>query len=138
MIKQNDILLPVTSLLTILLMSLHLTDDIVRGYEKWGFEKLTFVLILVVWLCGTLLLAERRLGKVIMLLGGLLASLMPAAHMRGTGAFVKTPGAFFFIWTIIAVGATGALSVILAARGPWRRKIENGKLKIENGGSGSA
>ena len=116
MIKPK-VLLIVTSLLSILLASIHVTDDIVRGYEKWGFEKLSFVLILVVWLSGTLLLAERRSGHVIMLLGGLLAAVMPAAHMRGTGAFVKSSGAFFFIWTLFALGATGTLSVILAARG---------------------
>ena len=113
---NRNVLLTVMSLVTIVLMSIHLTDDIVRGYEKWGFEKLSFLLILVVWLSGTLLLGERRVGQVIMLLGGLLASLMPAAHMRGSGAFVKSSGAFFFIWTILAVGATGAMSAILAVR----------------------
>lgn len=114
---KNNVILTVTSLLSILLLSLHVTDDIVRGYDKWGYDKLSFVLILVVWLYGTLMLAERRSGHVIMLLGGLLAALMPAIHMRGTGAFVKTPGAFFFIWTLFAVGATGTMSVILAVRG---------------------
>ena len=127
MIKHN-VLLTVTSLLSILLVSIHVTDDIVRGYDQWSFEKLSFVLILVVWLYGTLVLAERRSGHVIMLLGGLLAALMPAIHMRGTGAFVKSSGAFFFIWTLFAVGATGALSVILAARA----LRESRKLKIEN------
>jgi hypothetical protein len=116
MTRQNA-LLTVTSLLSLLLVSIHVTDDIVRGYEKWGFEKLSFVLILVVWLYGTLVLPERRIGRVIMLLGGLLAAIMPAAHMRGTGAFVKSNGAFFFIWILFAAGSTGVLSAILAARG---------------------
>ncbi len=122
MIKQKAIL-TATSLLSILLLSIHVTDDIVRGFDKWGFEKLSFVLILVVWLYGTLLLAERRSGHIIMLLGGLLAALMPAIHMRGTGAFVKSSGAFFFIWTLFALGAAGTLSVILAARGLRRGTI---------------
>jgi hypothetical protein len=113
---KPNIILTVTSLLSILLFSIHVTDDIVRGYEKWGFEKLSFVLMLVVWLYGTSMLAERRSGQIIMLLGGLLTSLMPAIHMRGTGAFVKSSGAFFFIWTLFALGATGTLTAILAAR----------------------
>jgi hypothetical protein len=116
MLKPNA-LLTVTSLLSILLASIHVSDDIVRGFEKWGFEKLSFVLILVVWLYGTLMLAERRSGKAIMILGGLLALVMPVAHMRGTGAFVKSDGAFFFLWTLFALGATGTLSVILSVRG---------------------
>jgi hypothetical protein len=127
---KHKAILTVTSLLSILLLSIHVTDDIVRGFDKWGFEKLSFVLILVVWLYGTLLLAERRSGHVIMLLGGLLAALMPAIHMRGTGAFVKSSGAFFFIWTLFALGATGTLSVILAARG--LRSLGKPELKIEN------
>ena len=113
---KPNLMLTVTSLLSVLLLSLHVTDDIVRGYDKWGFDKLSFVLIIVVWLYGTLMLAERRSGRIIMLLGGLLAALMPAIHMRGSGAFVKSSGAFFFIWTLFVVGATGALSVILAVR----------------------
>jgi len=135
---KRNVLLTVMSLLSIVLASLHVTDDVVRGYEKWGFEKLSFVLILVVWLCGTLLLAERRSGHVIMILGGLLAAIIPAVHMRGTGAFVKSSGAFFFIWTLFALGATGTVSVILAVSGLWsgRRSSgavdQGGELKIEN------
>lgn len=113
---KNNVLLTVTSLLSLLLLSIHVTDDIVRGFDEWGFEKLSFVLILLIWLYGTLILTERRSGQVIMFLGGLLAALMPAIHMRGSGSFVKTSGAFFFIWTLFAVGVTGAFSAILAMR----------------------
>lgn len=113
---KENVLLTVTSLLSMVLLSIHVTDDIVRGYDQWSFEKLSFVLILVVWLCGTLLLSGRRAGRIIMLLGGLLAALMPAIHMRGTGAFVKTSGAFFFIWTLLALGAAGAMTFILSVR----------------------
>ena len=59
-----------------------LTDDIVRGISKGGPSN-TAVLILVVWLYGTLVLAERRSGYVIMLLVGLFAAAMPVIHMRG-------------------------------------------------------
>ena len=113
--KQNG-MLTLTSLLSIVLLSIHVTDDIVRGYDKWGWDKLSFVLILVVLLYGTLL-AGRKAGHIIMLLGGLMAALMPAIHMRGTGSFVKSSGGFFFVWTLFALGATGALSFILAVRG---------------------
>jgi len=82
------------------------------------------VLISVVWLCGTLLLAERRLGYVIMLLGSLLSLGVPVLHMKGAGVGVasgiaKSSGAFFFIWTMITLGVTGLFSVILSARGLW-------------------
>ena len=113
---KEKLLLTITSLLSLLLLSIHVTDDIVRGYDRWGFDKLSFVAILVVWLIGTLLVPDRRSGGIIMLLGGFLAGAMPAIHMRGTGAFVKTPGAFFFVWTLFALGALGTMTFILAIR----------------------
>ena len=45
--KQN-LLLTITSLLSILFMTFHLTDDIVRGFEKGGVSDLTAVPIFVV------------------------------------------------------------------------------------------
>ena len=45
-------------------MTFHLTDDIVRGWLSGTAINLTAVPICVVWLYGTLLLAERRSGYV--------------------------------------------------------------------------
>jgi len=123
-------MLTITSLLSILLFTFHLADDIGRGFENGGVSNLTAVPIFVVWLYGTLALAERRSGYVIILLGSLLGLAVPVAHMMGKGVGVGSriagsSGAFFFIWTIIALGVTALFSVILAVRGlwglPWRR-----------------
>jgi len=111
---KPNVILTVTSLLAILLSSIHVSQDIVRGADSWGRQSLVGVLILVVWLYGTLVLAERRSGLVIMLVGGLLAAAMPVIHSRVN---LAKSGAFLFIWTLFALGATGSLSVILAARG---------------------
>jgi len=111
---KPNVILTVTSLLAILLSSIHVTHDIIRGTDSWGRQSLVGVLILVVWLYGTLVLAERRSGLVIMLVGGLLAAAMPVIHSRVN---LAKSGAFLFIWTLFALGATGSLSVILAARG---------------------
>ena len=114
-------LLRVTSLLSILLMTFHITDDIVRGISPAAADNIGGVVIFVVWLVGTLLLAERRLGVVIMLLGGLFAAAMPVLHMRGARypTIASSGDGFFFIWTLFAVGITGTFSVILAARALW-------------------
>ena len=114
------------SLLLILFLTLHLADDIVRGVENGGLSNLVGgVLISVVWLYGTLVLAERRSGYIITLLGGLFSLVVPIAHMRGKGVGVtssigNSSGHFFFVWTLIAIGVTGLFSVILSARGLWR------------------
>ncbi len=123
-------MLTVTSLLSILFFTLHLSDDIVRGFEPGGFKQVSGLLILVAYLYGTLVLAGRRSGYIIILLGSLLTSLMPLAHMRGAGLvggrIAHSSGMFFWVWTLLAVGVTAPFSVILSVRGlwglPWRRR----------------
>ena len=119
---KHNVMLTITSLLSILFMTFHLTDDIIRGMEKGGLSNLVAVPIFVVWLYGTLVLAERRSGYVIMLLGSLFAAGMPVLHMIGKGVggeFAKSSGAFFFVWTLLALGVTGTFSVVLSVRGLW-------------------
>lgn len=120
---KDKVTLTITSLLSILLFLFHLTDDIIRGIEPGGLSNLVGGgLILVVWLFGTLVLAERRSGYGIMLLGGLFAAVIPYLHMRGAGVggeLARTSGAFFFVWTLLALGVTGPFSVILSLRGLW-------------------
>src|SRR5262250_1217426 len=121
---KTNVTLTITSLLSVLFTTLHLTDDIVRGMESGTLATLAAVPILVVWLYATLVLAERRSGYVIILLGSLLGSVVPVVHMMGKGVGVggniaKSSGAFFFVWTLIALGVTALFSVILSARGLW-------------------
>lgn len=116
---KRTVMLTVTSLLSILLCSIHITHDIVRGIDKPGLNNVIGVLILVVWLYGTLVLAERRSGLIIVLLGAILAAGIPILHWRGAGVsseFVKTSGGFLFMWTLYALGVTGTFSFILSVR----------------------
>jgi hypothetical protein len=117
--KHNSILVA-ASLLSILLLTLHITDDIVRGISK-AEPSNTALLVLAVFLYGTLVLAERRSGHVIMLLVGLFAAAMPVIHMRGAhyGEIAGSAGGFFFVWTLWALGGLGGLTVILSVRGLW-------------------
>lgn len=120
---RQNITLTITSLLSILLMTLHLSDDVVRGFEPGGFKNVSGVLILVVWLYGTLMLAEPRSGYIIIRLGSLLGSVVPLAHMRGAGLvggrIANSSGVFFWVWTLIALAVTALFSVILSAGGLW-------------------
>src|SRR5258705_11690630 len=95
--KQN-VMLTIASLLSILLLTLHITDDIVRGISKAEPSNIALA-VLVVLLYGTLVLAERRSGHVIMLLVGLFAAAMPVMHMGGahSGEFCQTLRGLFFV-----------------------------------------
>ena len=119
--KQN-VTLTIASLLSILFMTFHLTDDIVRGMEPGTLFDLIVLPILAVQLYGTLMLAGKRSGYVIILTASLLELVVPVVHMKGAGvggAIAKSSGAFFFIWTLLALGVTALFSVILSARGLW-------------------
>ncbi|MGA8809139.1 MAG: hypothetical protein WB973_14780 [Thermoanaerobaculia bacterium] len=122
---KHSVLLTVASLLSILFFTLHLAGDILRGFEKGGLSNLTAVPTSVIWLSGTLLLAERRSGYVITLLGSLLLGmLVPILHMaigKGLGGAMSRSGegALFFIWTTIALGVTSLFAGILSVRGLW-------------------
>ena len=114
--------LTISSLLTIILLPFHIGGDVALGLDKGG-SGLVFVVvpILLVLACGTLLLADRISGYVIMFLGGLVALAMPIIHRNNgfTPTVAKSPGGLFFIWTLVALGVTGGLAVILSARGLW-------------------
>jgi hypothetical protein len=62
---------------------------------------------------------RRYAVNAIVLLGSLLGLVVPVVHMKGVGvggAIAESRGAFFFIWTLLALGVTALLSVILSAR----------------------
>ena len=123
-------MLTITSLLLILLAIAHLAQDIVYGYEPGTVTNLLVVPIAVIWLYGTLVLAERRSGYIINLLLSLFSLVVPLVHMQGKGAglasrMAHTTGHFFFVWTLLAIGVLGVFSAILSVHGlwslPWRR-----------------
>lgn len=113
--KQHD-LLRATSLLSVPLLALHISQDIVFGFDPAGLNHLVGVAILLVILCGALLLREHVAGKVIMLLGGVMALAMLPLHMRNglRPEFLERSGALSFVFTIYLLGVIGAFTIILA------------------------
>ena len=121
---KRRVTLTITSLLSILLFSFHWADEISRGMEPGTVSAVGGLLILAVWLCGTLVLGDRRSGLIIILLGSILASGVPVLHMQRAGLLggriaPNSSGAFFWVWTNIALGASGMVSVVLSVRALW-------------------
>ena len=124
---KPNVLLTSASILSILLCTFHLTDDIVHGWEPGTLRNLYALPIFVVWLYGTLLLRERRSGRIIMLLGALVSLGIPFIHMTGRGIGIasrvaNTSGHHFFVWTLIMLGVSGLFSLVLSAQALWRRE----------------
>ena len=58
---RHNITLTITSLLSVLLMSFHLTQDVLHGVDDPNGIKIA-VLILLVWMCGTVILPDGDRG----------------------------------------------------------------------------
>jgi hypothetical protein len=126
---RQPVALTVSSLLTILLTTFHITDDTLHAKEGIDATGTIIVLaIMLVMLVGTVDLAGRRWGFVLMVLGGLAALYMPFLHTLGPRA---TRWGFFFVWTMIAMGVIGAYTALLSARELWRSFRHYGALPSE-------
>jgi hypothetical protein len=113
---KHNVALPVVSLLALLLMTFHMTHDVIRQAEG-SVQYPIPVVVFSLWLYGTLMLPDRVWGYVIMWFGGLFAAGMIVVHSRGL--VVGKGGGFFFVWTLFALSATGWVTMILSARGLW-------------------
>jgi hypothetical protein len=120
---KHDLTLTITSLLSIVLVTFHLTEDIVRGIEPGTLATFNGVLMLATWLYGTLVLANRRSGYIVMMLGATLGIVVSIAHMRGVGLvggrMVNAEGVYFWVFTQLSLGVTAVFSFFLAAQGLW-------------------
>ena len=129
---KRDLPLIVTSLLSTLLLTFHLTQDTL--YARAGTDEslgstLVAAPVLALFLYGTLVLAERRLGYLIMLVESLAALAMPLIHLQGpmgaltrpgralNGEVATSAGAFLFFWTLMALGVTGTFALLRSLRG---------------------
>ena len=120
---KDDTVLTVTSLLAILLFTLHLASDVVLGKDMFDRGMWFGVLLVATWLYGAAVLRGRRAGHVIVLVFSLLTLAVVVLHTPAAGMsaeFVRRPGAYLFVWTLLALGTTGVISAVLSAQALWR------------------
>src|SRR5437763_6445178 len=116
---RQNVPLTISSLLSIALFTVHVAHDVVFGLDSMSRAgTFSFLLIMLVSLYGTVELAGRRSGYVITLLVGIVAAGLPVLHTVGGPRSARW--GFFFVWTLLAVGASGVFSAVLSARGLWR------------------
>ena len=132
---QHNVTLTIASLLSILFTMIHLADDYSRGFSVGDITSLPVAPVLALWVYATLVLGERRSGLVVNLVMSLLASGLPVLHLMGRsgitgGAPAKSAGAFFFAWTLLVLGVTSIVSVLLSVRGLWN--LRRGPAEVAN------
>lgn len=124
--KRNDLLAQM-SLISLVLVMVHMPDDYVHGLDLHVVSSPYPILIFVVWACGLFLFRDRMIGRIILLLGGIASIGMPIIHLNGhiPPGFATSDGAFRFVLTLYAVGTTGALTIILALRELLGRRLSS-------------
>ncbi len=128
---KNNVTLTVTSLLTILFLTFHLSDEITRGMEPGRLNMVIPIFVLAGWTYAALALVGRRSGYIILLLGAIIGMGVPIVHMSGpmglvSGRIANSRAAFFWVWQNFTLGVISACSLFLAARGLWstRKRLE--------------
>jgi hypothetical protein len=133
---KDNLTLVVLSLLSILLALVHITEDVVRGFERGGPEIFNAVLIAAVWLYAALVLVGRRSGYVLLLLLSIGGAGVSYIHMRGAGLaggrIANSSGIFFWVFTLLTLGATSTCAAILAAQGLWKSLRGRSRRAVES------
>lgn len=111
-------------MISLVLLSVHVTDDIAHGFDSAGLTNLIPIAVLAAFVYATLMLRERLAGRIVMLLVGLFALGMPVIHLRSyrINEIAHDSGGAFFIWTLWALGITGILGIGLVVEEMVRRR----------------
>ena len=133
---KDDIRPTVPSLLAVLFTMVHLADDYSRGFSVGDLSSAPVAPVLAGWLFATLVLGERRSGLVVNLVMSALASGLPVLHLMGRsgitgGAAPSSASAFFFAWTLLMLGVTSVLSLMLSVRGLARLRRRQPQHLVE-------
>jgi hypothetical protein len=117
-------LLTVTSLILLVLLTLHIVDDIVRGFDPAGLQNMIGIVVAALLVYGSTVLRERLAGRLMMLFIGFAAAAMPIIHLRSLriNEIAQGDGGFFFIWTLWALGIIGLFGMILAIHDIWESR----------------
>src|ERR1041385_4138738 len=113
---KHSTMLTIASLLTILFLIFHMTDDFLRegGLAVRGINNLVVIPVLALFLYGALVLAGRKSGHIIMFITGLAGIGMPIIHLALDLA--RALGAYLCVWPLLALGVTGLFSLVLSVR----------------------
>ena len=117
-------LLTAGSLLSLVLLTIHIVDDIARGWDSAGMLNMIGISVMAVLLYGATVLRERLAGLLMMLFVGFSAAAMPVIHLRSAriNEIAQASGGYFFIWTLWALGVIGIFVMILAIHSILERR----------------
>jgi hypothetical protein len=131
---KPNVLLTTASLLSILFITFHLSDEIARGTEVGRLNMLIPMLVMALLVYGALALAGRRSGYIVMLIEAIFGTGIPIIHLTGAGLVggkmiaPNSPGAFFWVWGNFVLFLISVLALILAVRCLWNPRWGQSRL----------
>lgn len=120
-------LLTGTSILANALFVIHWAQDVALGLDRVGLRSYGGVALSLVWLLAATILRDGRVGKWVQLVFGLLATALPALHLKGTriGEIARGEGGLAFVLVLFWLGITAGFSAVLAVRGIRRASLSS-------------
>jgi hypothetical protein len=125
--------LKITALVLVFLLTLHIAQDIVLGFAPGGLGNITVLVVGGGLLFSMIELSDRRSGKIIALIAGLVSIGVSIIHMTKSGLTGphSKPGGVPFVLVVLATGVTGVFCAALAARGLFAGRSRNHSASIE-------
>jgi hypothetical protein len=116
---KPSVLLTGTTLLTGFFLTLHVADDISRGMDTIGLHTLPAMLVLGLWLYGTLVLSGRLWGYILQLLLSIVGLGVVTIHLKGAhmGQIAVSSGGVLFVWVLFVIGTSSFMSMLLCLHG---------------------
>jgi hypothetical protein len=129
----RNVMLTIASLLSVLFLTFHISDEIARGMEPGQLNMLIPMLVLALFIYGALILSGRRSGYIIMLIEAIFGTGIPIIHLTGVGLVggriaVDASGAFFWVWGNWALFIVSVLAFTLAIRCLWNPQWGKSRL----------
>jgi hypothetical protein len=117
---KPNLALTIASMLSVLLVTLHIADDVAHGLDKATIGTLVAGCVLALWVYATLLLSERKSGYIVIIIFSILSLGVVGIHLKGDGlpsSITRSSGGMFFVWTLFALTITAFFSILLSIRG---------------------
>lgn len=130
---RPKVLLTIVSLLSILFLTFHISDEIARGMEHGGMNMIIPMIVLAFFVYGALVLGGRRSGYLIMLIEALVGTGIPIIHLTGVGMIGKKiaadpSGVFFWVWGNWVLCVLSIFALALATRCLWNSQWADSRL----------
>ena len=107
-----------TSVVANALFVIHWAQDVALGIDRVGLQSYGGVALSLLWLLAATIMRDGRVGKWVQLVFCLLATALPALHLKvpRIAEIARGDGGLAFVLVLFSLGIAAAFSAVLAVR----------------------